>query len=45
MADNGTELGGEHGAVCMKTFNRQYQRMVNIEIVTECLFFPLLRML
>ena len=43
-ADNGTEvisLGREHGAVCMKTFNRQYQRMV----LSLSVFFFLLRML
>ena len=41
MADNGTEvisLGGEHGAVCMKIFNRQHQRMVNIKMSLSVFF-------
>ena len=45
MADNDTEVisqGGEHGAVCMKTFNGQYNtdsEMGNIKLSLRALFF------
>ena len=39
MADNGTEVisqGGEHGAVCMKTFNGQYNTELREWLILNC---------